>query len=118
MARQIRKAQSADVADRHYYFWRLLTKERLFIRNKDQLMTVPEGDRVEKLDATLGAVEEEYATRLTELDRRIGVGLGKVVAEFCGPPAATGSKRKRKVIDDDEDDNEGEASERGKKVAR
>jgi histone acetyltransferase 1 len=104
-----RKANSANENDRRYYFWRLMVKERLFIRNKDQLIQVDEAERVPKLEAIMPGVSEEYESRIEGFQKRVRkLGLVEVVEAFCGKPMQQKKvvPRKRKVVEDDEDEDE------------
>jgi histone acetyltransferase 1 len=116
-ARITRKANAADENDRRYYFWRLMVKERLFIRNKDQLMQLEEEERVEKLEDTMPPLIEEYEARIDQFERRKKAGLLKIIESFCGK-AANGVTRKRKVVDEDEDEDDEVAAPVNKRVAR
>ncbi|KAF2423693.1 acyl-CoA N-acyltransferase [Tothia fuscella] len=58
-SRITRKYSSADANDRRYYFWRLLVKERIFMKNRDQLLQIDEGERVQKVEDALLSVQEE-----------------------------------------------------------
>jgi histone acetyltransferase 1 len=119
VTRIIRKERSAEKYDRQYYFWRLLVKERVYKRNRDQLVQLDEGDRIEKLDATLPGLQTEYERVLEEfgrIARKVGLkGVdGGIAANGNGEGAEMRSldgKRKRKVVVEDEDEDEGESSD-------
>ncbi|OJD36130.1 histone acetyltransferase type b catalytic subunit [Diplodia corticola] len=96
LARITRKHKAADANDRRYYFWRHLTKERLYNHNRDQLMQVDESERVEKIEAALPGLEASYERIIQRAEKRpitTGEGSGKTVP----------TKRKY-IISDDEDD--------------
>ncbi|QDS74781.1 hypothetical protein FKW77_001861 [Venturia effusa] len=111
-ARIARREKCASVSDRQYYFWRLLTKERIFIRNKDTLLQIDEGDRVEKVEETLAGVQMEYEERWSTFLKRMNKGLRKCISnvietiggEADAKAAQAGGRKKRKVVDDDDDD--------------
>jgi histone acetyltransferase 1 len=130
-SRITRKFLSADQNDKNYYFWRLLVKERVFMKNRDQLLQIDENERIQKVEDTLGGLQEEYKERIDQFGRRMRKGLadvvGVVMAEkegqanggadagvgnngsASGRAGASGKRGKRKVIsDDDEDDEEDE----------
>lgn len=114
-ARITRKANAADVNDRRYYFWRLLVKERIWQKNRDQLMQYEDlSERVQHIEATLPGIEEEY-TRITDAAAK-GVRSRPIVVGVEQDDVAAGSKRKRKVIDDDEDEDEDDDEEPAGKV--
>lgn len=110
------KGKCANVRDRQYYFWRLLTKERIFIKNKDQLLQIDADERVEKVEDTLGGVQQEYEERWNAFEKRMNKGLRKCVGhvieamggEADAKEAQTGGRKKRKVVGDDDDDEESE----------
>ena len=118
-----RKAASADANDRRYYFWRLMVKERLFIRNKDQLVQLEEEERVPKLEEIMPGVVDEYESRIEGFERRVDdYGLLAVVEAFYG--SAQGKKqnkvvpKKRKVIEDDDDEETEDSGVETKKRMR
>ncbi|TKA63560.1 hypothetical protein B0A49_07536 [Cryomyces minteri] len=65
-----RKEKSATEGDRKYYLWRLYVKHRLAIMNRDQLMQLDREERIEKLDATVDSVEEDYLRLLEVAEKR------------------------------------------------
>ncbi|KIW02525.1 uncharacterized protein PV09_06323 [Verruconis gallopava] len=101
-----RKANAADENDRRYYFWRLMVKERLFIRNKDQLMQLDEEERVSKLEATLPSLIDEYEARIDGFATRRRQGFLDIVKSFCAKAPSANGPRKRKVVADDDDEDE------------
>lgn len=111
-ARISNKGRSASVSDRQYYFWRLLTKERIFVKNKDQLLQIDEEDRVEKVEDTLGSVQMEYEERWKTFEKRMDKGLRKCVSnvveamggEADAKAAQAGGRKKRKVVTDDDEE--------------
>ena len=94
------KWRLADDDDKRYYWWRILVKQRLYKRHRDMLIQVDADERVQKLDQTLGNVEEGYdnllkafMARESTLEAAEGEGKGRV-------------RPKRKlVVDDDEDED-------------
>jgi histone acetyltransferase 1 len=128
-SRITRKYSSADPQDRRYYFWRLLVKERIFMKNRDQLLQIDEAERVGKVEETLGGVQEEYTERIDGFTRRMARGLGDIVEAFesgggqanggASLSAAAGlARRKRKVVEDDEDDDDDEVASTTSKRAK
>ncbi|EMC99384.1 hypothetical protein BAUCODRAFT_31703 [Baudoinia panamericana UAMH 10762] len=116
-----RKEKSKNERDRAYYFWRLYVKERLYVFNREVLVQVERGERVERLEAAVEGVVEGYARMLEKLGRDEMVegerGEGEVGGgedDEVGLRAAKGQqkkkKKKRKVIDE-EDDGEDEDEE-------
>lgn len=108
----IKKAKADDPNDRRYYWWRMLTKQRLFKKHKELLQELELIDRVEKLDDTVRNVEEGYEITLQAVEGRLPGGAADQEA-----PAPTGSRNKRKLAiedDEDEDENGSEAAKRPK----
>jgi histone acetyltransferase 1 len=130
-SRITRKSLSADQNDKNYYFWRLLVKERVFMKNRDQLLQIDEDERIQKVEDTLGGLQEEYKERIEQFERRMRKGLGDVIDVVMGEgqegeanggadagvggsvngsgKTSTPARRgKRKVVsdEDDEDDEE------------
>ncbi|TID15179.1 histone acetyltransferase type B [Venturia nashicola] len=111
-ARISNKGRSANVSDRQYYFWRLLTKERIFVKNKDQLLQIDEDERVEKVEDTVESVQMEYEERWRTFVKRMDKGLRKCVSnvvETMGGEAdakavQAGGRKKRKVVTDDDEE--------------
>jgi histone acetyltransferase 1 len=107
----IKKGKADDPNDRRYYWWRMLTKQRLFKKHKELLQELELIDRVEKLDDTVRNVEEGYEITLKAVEGRLPGGGDEEA------PAALVSRNKRKLaIEDDEDDDENgsEAAKRPK----
>lgn len=109
-ARITRRAASADPHDRRYYLWRLLVKERVFRRNRDQLAQLDAAERVEKVEETVRNVEAEYARLLEGVERRAGrPGWGDAGAGEGGLGREVNGKRRKRVVDEeDEGEDEGE----------
>jgi histone acetyltransferase 1 len=53
-----------------YRLWQLYTKQRLYRRNKDALIQLERAERIDKLEAALGAVEADYDRLLSILEER------------------------------------------------
>lgn len=51
-----------------YHLWQLLTKQRLYKHNKDQLSQLDLAERIDKLDQALASVEADYARLLRAID--------------------------------------------------
>ena len=134
MSRITRKDKATDAGDRAYYFWRLLTKQRLYKHNKELLAQMEIEERIEKLDETLAGVERQYTQLLEVVEKRErrreaeegSGGTRRVKGAMNGVEKVEGvladeskssstSKRgvKRRVVDDDDDDEDedGEAAE-------
>lgn len=107
-ARITRRERAADANDRAYYFWRLLVKERIYRRNVDQLAQLERSERVEKVEESLAAVQDEYVRILKGAERR-----GKLLGVAGGE--AGGVKRRKRVVDDDDEDEEEVGRVAGKK---
>lgn len=105
----IKKARADDPNDRRYYWWRMLTKQRLYKKHKELLQELELTDRLEKLDETVRNVEEGYEIRLTAV-------AGRLPGAADGAAMTSRNKRKLTVEDDDEDEDENgsEAAKRPK----
>jgi histone acetyltransferase 1 len=107
----IKKGKAEDPNDRRYYWWRMLTKQRLFKRHKELLQELELIDRVEKLDDTVRNVEEGYEITLKAVEGRLPGATDEEA------PAGLVSRNKRKLAiedDEDEDENGSEAAKRPK----
>ena len=102
-ARLTQRGKSSDMGDRAFYYWRLLVKQRIYKKNKDVLMQLERGERIDKVEETLGEQAGDY-------ERLLGGLEGKE-----GESADVGMRRdraKRKVIaEDDEEDEENDGLE-------
>jgi histone acetyltransferase 1 len=113
----IKKYKATDENDRRYYWWRMLTKQRLYKKHKELLNELELLDRVEKLDATVQNVEEGYEITLDALEDRLseggaedGEGSEGEWEDLREVGAGSRDKRvKRKLTVMDEEDEEDEA---------
>lgn len=99
----IKKYKADDANDRRYYWWRMLTKQRLYKKHKELLDDLELLDRVEKLDDTVQNVEEGYEITLSALEGRLSD------ADVAEEPSASGGGRREKrkfTVEDEEDDEE------------
>jgi len=124
VTRIIRKERSAEKYDRQYYFWRLLVKERVYKRNRDQLVQLDEDERIEKLEATLPGLQSEYERILEEfgrIARKVGlksVGGGVAVngnGEGVEVRSSDGKRKRKVIVEDEEDEDEDERTDAKKK---
>ncbi|KAJ6125673.1 hypothetical protein N7523_003293 [Penicillium sp. IBT 18751x] len=100
----IKKYKAEDENDRRYYWWRMLTKQRLYKKHKELLNELDIMDRVEKLDDTVQNVEEGYEITLEALE-------GRLPGPENEAPFNLSRRDKRKLtVEDDEDEEEDEAS--------
>jgi histone acetyltransferase 1 len=114
-ARITRKEKSTNQHDKEYFFWRLYTKQRLYIFNRDQISQLEASERVEKLDAALDSVVEGYQEILERIER-----IEKERPTFSEEMSFRNKRKRRNVVDDDDEeedngdvnDNEGDESER------
>ncbi|ODH12871.1 hypothetical protein ACO22_07830 [Paracoccidioides brasiliensis] len=56
----VQKWRAPNEHDRRYYWWRMLVKQRLYKRHRDLLIQLDREERLQKLEETLGNVEEGY----------------------------------------------------------
>ncbi|KAJ5112643.1 hypothetical protein N7532_000688 [Penicillium argentinense] len=107
----IKKSKADNPDDRRYYWWRMLTKQRLYKKHRELLDELDLTDRVEKLDDTVRNVEEGYEITLKNLEGR----LPDPADEGSAAPSGRREKRKLAVSDDeDEEENGAEAAKRPK----
>ncbi|KAF1822087.1 histone acetyltransferase type B catalytic subunit [Dissoconium aciculare CBS 342.82] len=114
-ARITRKEKSTNQHDKEYFFWRLYTKQRLYIFNRDQISQLEASERVEKLDAALDSVVEGYQEILERVER-----IEKERPTLSEEMSFRNKRKRRNVVDDDDEeedsgdvnDNEGNESER------
>ncbi|OBT50701.1 hypothetical protein VE04_08537, partial [Pseudogymnoascus sp. 24MN13] len=59
---------ATKMKQREYRLWGLLVKQRLYKHNKDSLIQLEHGERIDKLEEVAGSVEEDYARLLGKLD--------------------------------------------------
>lgn len=99
----IKKHKADDANDRRYYWWRMLTKQRLYKKHRELLNELELLDRVEKLDDTVRNVEEGYEITLEALKGRMPEVPEKA------PAGSSGRREKRKLTIEDDEDEEKEA---------
>lgn len=114
-----------DPNDRRYYWWRLLTKQRLFKRSKDMLIQLDMSDRLMKLDQTVDFVEEGYEELLkkfaaleevlkereveaTELAESAPTVVPSENGENANGMIGRDQRTKRKFTAEDDEDEDGE----------
>ncbi|KAK5726909.1 histone acetyltransferase 1 [Elasticomyces elasticus] len=129
-SRITRKEKSSNADDRAYYFWRLYTKQRLFIHNRDQLIQLEREERGEKLEAALDSVQEGYSAMLEKVEARsqsmarTGPANGKAMTkrkadsgvedeETVLGAAKPATHRKRKVVREDSEEGDVDEDEDG-----
>lgn len=106
----IKKSKAENPDDRRYYWWRMLTKQRLYKKHKELLDELDLTDRVEKLDDTVRNVEEGYEITLSALEGRLPD------AEEETTEASSSGRGKRKLaVSDDEDEEEDNGAEAAKR---
>lgn len=130
MARMlIKKYKLDDVNERRYYWWRMLTKQRLYKRSKDMLIELDMSDRLQKLEETVDNVEDGYEILLKGFaareeilkSRKEDLTVSQDKAEGStkgGPSKDQRSKRKFIVVDDDDEEENGGEGSAGAKRAK
>jgi histone acetyltransferase 1 len=111
VARIVRKTATANVDDRKFYFWRLLVKYRVWVRNHEELAQVDEMERVPKVDSAADALLEQYQELIDGFERRLNEGLVTIEGQATAAGADDSSSakytgRKRKIVEEDSDDSE------------
>ncbi|KAI9659578.1 MAG: histone acetyltransferase 1 [Bathelium mastoideum] len=110
-ARLALRHNAPQAADRTYYFWRCLVRERLTLHNRDSLRGLEKEEREERLAEALGNVQLDYERLLEGIRRRLEKAEAiRAVAgeEDGGGVESRGQKRKlaRVVVDDEEDEDD------------
>ena len=117
MARLTQRGKTKDDDDRAFYYWRLLVKQRVYKQNRDLLIQLNRGERIDKVEQTVGEIAGDYERLLRGLENRkdldpliVSASNGKEERIEEPPPSERKrGLRKRKVIiiddDDDDDDN-------------
>ncbi|OBT68213.1 hypothetical protein VE03_02411 [Pseudogymnoascus sp. 23342-1-I1] len=86
----------AKMKEHEYRLWCLLVKQRLYKHNKDSLMQLDRGERIDKLEEAAGNVESDYARLLRKLDKGEEEAVVKEEAvkekETLEVPEASGSR--------------------------
>lgn len=102
VARLTQKARTKDPADRKYYYWRLLVKQRIYRKNKDTLIQLDRLERIEKVEEAVGEQAGDYERLLRAMALKEVERLEKGDDEAKEDPSARRAKRKLIVEDDDE----------------
>lgn len=128
----IKKYKVEDPNDRRYYWWRMLTKQRLYKRSKDMLIQLDMSDRLQKLEETVDNVEDGYEGLLkgfaareeilkardeepTELADSFPTAVPGKPGEQPNGTLGRNQRAKRKfTVEDDEDEEDGETTKRAK----
>lgn len=98
--------------ERAYYLWRLLVKQRLYTRNKEQLHDLDPDDRTTRLEGTLNDLEADYARLLQSATANEDIPP-LVIVDDADDDAKASKTRERKrpassllLVDSDPDDND------------
>ena len=105
----IKKHKADDANDRRYYWWRMLTKQRLYKKHRELLSELELIDRVEKLDETVRNVEDGYEITLEALEGRSPDSQDDVSV------APSGRREKRKLIVEEDEEEEEDGTELAKR---
>ena len=100
-ARLTQRGKASDQNDRAFYYWRLLVKQRVYKKNKDVLIQLDRGERVDKVEQTVGEVAGDY--------ERLLRGMEKWEGGESGGSSVRRERAKRKtiVVDDEDEEDEG-----------
>ena len=94
-ARLTQRGRASNADDRAFFYWRLLVKQRVYKKNRDVLAQLERGERVDKVEQTVGEVVGDYERLL------------RLMGEFKGEGGGGVGRGKRKgVLDDEEEDEE------------
>lgn len=100
----VQKSKVPDPIDKAYYWWRLVLKQRIYKKNRDQLQQLDLEERRPKVEEAARAQEDEYEKLLlafAALAHKDELQNGNGSA---GEPSKSLQDRKRKIIEDDDDD--------------
>ncbi|KAL4948482.1 histone acetyltransferase type B catalytic subunit [Aspergillus filifer] len=105
----IKKHRADDPSDRRYYWWRMLTKQRLYKRSRDMLIQLNMHERHHALEETVTNVEDGYEQLFKFFNER--EEKLKAQQEEAGASSNRDQRTKRKftVKDEDEEDEEEES---------
>ncbi|MCJ1343579.1 histone acetyltransferase 1, partial [Peltigera leucophlebia] len=116
VARLTQRGKTKDDDDRAFYYWRLLVKQRVYKQNRDLLIQLNRGERIDKVEQTVGEIAGDCERLLRNLEKRkdlddLLTSTSNGNEEGMEDPAPRERKRglvKRKVIviDDDDDDDD------------
>lgn len=107
----IQKTRAPDPADKAYYWWRLILKQRIYKKNKDQLQQLDLEERRPKVEDAARAQEDEYEKLLLTF---AALASKDLLQNGSGSQAV--QERKRKIIEDDEDEDESDGETKKRKV--
>jgi histone acetyltransferase 1 len=107
----IRKTRATDPADKAYYWWRLILKQRIYKKNKDQLQQLDLEERRPKVEDAARAQEDEYEKLLLTF-----AALASKDLLQNGSRSQPVQERKRKIIEDDEDEDETDDETKKQKI--
>ena len=102
---KIQKHTNKDNADRKYYWFRILMKQRIYRQNRETLRDADADEKYSAIENTANGQEDELEGLLMLFALR-QASAGETVEEISGS-----SSKKRKVIEDDDDDDENEVVE-------
>jgi histone acetyltransferase 1 len=106
-----RKSASVNAEDRKFYFWRLLVKQRVFLRNKEELQEFDESERIERIESSVDSLLEHYVQLIEGFEKRVDRGWLKDARQEnsqtgAGRTLVNGAPRKRKVVESSESEDE------------
>jgi histone acetyltransferase 1 len=107
----IQKTRATDPADKAYYWWRLILKQRIYKKNKDQLQQLDLEERRPKVEDAARAQEDEYEKLLLTF-----AALASKDLLQNGSGSLPVQERKRKIIEDDEDEDETDGETKKQKI--
>ena len=90
-------------------------KQRIYKKNRDVLVQLERGERVDKVEEAVGEQAGDYERLLRGMGKWEGGGEGGVggVGETGGERRRERGKRKNVVLDDDDEDDEDEETDEG-----
>ncbi|KAJ9642747.1 uncharacterized protein PV06_03589 [Exophiala oligosperma] len=110
---KVKGARAQNPADRNYFWWRLLLKQRIMKKNKDILMQVPLEERIPQIEDSARGQEDEYEGLILSYALRRDKQMNQSNNGEVEGPAAP---RKRKMVVSDEEDEDDDVSMTSKKA--
>lgn len=116
VARLTQRGKTKDDDDRAYYYWRLLVKQRVYKQNRDLLIQLNRGERIDKVEQTVGEIAGDCERLLRELENRKDLdnilissasnGKEKRIEEPPPREQKRGPRKRKVIIIDDDDDGD------------
>ena len=104
----VQKTKAPDPNDKAYYWWRLILKQRIYKKNRDQLQQLDLEERRPKVEDAARAQEDEYEKLLLAFAALASKEMVQNGNGSAGESSRLSHERKRKIVEDDDDDEDDE----------